>query len=213
MAKILVYNPSTNRMEIYYRGLYEPMPYARNMLVKEFRSSSKSDVLWTDKRAMEAWNTLRSSFGKPIDIGYAFKRIWEGGHGAQSQHYAGTAFDLGQKMTSAERDRLRNLAVSLGVFGYVEPKSLTPTWVHVDRRIGPPACPTGGYPIVKQGSKGVYVLILQDALDHMGYSPGTIDGNFGPKTRDAVVRFQRANSLAADGIVECNTWTKITQKI
>ena len=26
--------------------------------------------------------------------GYAFRRIWEGGHGTRSQHYAGVAFDV-----------------------------------------------------------------------------------------------------------------------
>ncbi len=88
MAKILVYNPSTNKMEVYYRGLNENMPYANNLTVKEFRGSSKSDILWTDKRAMEAWNKTRKAFGKPIDVGYAFKRPAEGGHGKQSQHYA-----------------------------------------------------------------------------------------------------------------------------
>ncbi|MNI33670.1 putative peptidoglycan binding domain protein [compost metagenome] len=213
MAKILVYNPSTHRMEVYYRGLSEPMPYARNLTVGEFKGTSKTDVIWTDKRAMEAWNKLRTAYGKPINVGYAFSRIWEGKHGAQSQHYAGMAFDMGQRTTAAERDKIRNIASSLGVFGYVEPKALTPTWVHVDTRVGPPACPRGGYPITKQGSKGVYVAILQDALNRLGYNTGTIDGIFGANTRNAVVNFQRANGLGADGVVGCATWTRITQLI
>lgn len=213
MAKILVYNPSTNRMETYYRGLSERMPYANNLTVREFKSNSKSDILWTDKRAMESWNKTRASFGKPIDVGYAFKRIAEGGHGQQSQHYAGTAFDMGQRMSSAERDRLRTLASNLGVWGYVEPKVLTPTWVHVDRRTGTPACSTGGYPILRQGNRGVYSAILQDALNHLGYSTGTIDGIFGAKTRSAVVNFQRNNGITADGVVGCATWIAITNKV
>lgn len=72
MAKILVYNPSTNRMETYYRSLNSQMPYAQHMSVKEFKSNSKSDVLWTDKRAMQAFNTTRARFGKPIDIRLCF---------------------------------------------------------------------------------------------------------------------------------------------
>lgn len=132
MAKVLVYNPGTNRMEVYYRSLSQRMPYAQHMTVKEFRSNSASDVIWTDKRAMQAWNDLRSRFAKPIDIGFAFKKMSEGGHTGQSQHYAGVAFDLGQKMTSSQRDRLRNLAIASGKWGYVEPKALTPTWVGVN---------------------------------------------------------------------------------
>lgn len=212
MAKVMVYNPSTNRMEVYYRGLSERMPYARNLSVGEFRGSSKTDILWTDKRFMDAWNTLRTTYGKPIKVGYAFKRIGEGGHSSMSQHYAGMAMDIAQNLSSAERDKLRNLAISLGVFTYVEPKVLTPTWIHVDKRVGTPACSTGGYPLVRSGSRGVYVATLQDALNTLGHNAGTIDGMFGNKTRDAVIRFQKANGLSQDGVVGCNTWQKLTNK-
>jgi len=212
MAKIMVYNPSTNRMEVYYRGLSERMPYANNMTVAEFRGNSKSDILWTDKRLMDSWNILRREYGKPIKIGAAFKRIGEGGHAGMSQHYAGTALDMAQGFSSYERDKLRNLATSLGIFTYVEPKVLTPTWVHVDRRFGTPACSRGGYPLLKRGDKGVYVAVLQDALNTLGHNAGTIDGIFGGGTMDAVIRFQKANSLTADGIVACSTWDKLTSK-
>ena len=61
MAKIKVYNNDTNRMETYYRGEQEAMPYNTNrtLTVKEFRGSSKSNLLWTEKRAMMAWNSQR----------------------------------------------------------------------------------------------------------------------------------------------------------
>lgn len=212
MAKVMVYNPSTHKMEVYYRGLSERMPYARNMTVKEFRGNSRSDVIWTDKRLMEAWNTLRTEYGRPIYIGAAFKRIGEGGHAGQSQHYAGMALDMAQTATSAERDAIRDLASKLGVFTYVEPKVLTPTWVHVDTRTAPPACAKGGYPIIQNGSKGVYVAVLQDALNTIGINPGAIDGLYGTKTRDAIIRFQRLNDLPADGIAGCATWEKLTAK-
>ncbi len=39
----------------------------------------------------------------------------------QSQHYAGVAFDVGQRLSNAERNRLRNLASESGVWSYVEP--------------------------------------------------------------------------------------------
>lgn len=161
---------------------------------------------------MQSWNTLRSRWGKPIYVGYAFKRIWQGGHSNQSQHYAGMAMDIGQRNTSQDRDAIRNLAINLGIFGYVEPKALTPTWVHIDGRTGKPACPTGGYPLIRQGSKGVYVMVLQDALIYLGYSLGSIDGIFGPKTLRAVKDFQVKNNLSADGIVGCNTWRRLVNK-
>ena len=212
MAKVMIYNPSTDRMEVYYRGLSERMPYANNMTVGEFRGNSKSDIIWSDKRLINSWNTLRKDYGKPIKIGAAFKRIGEGGHTGMSQHYAGLALDMGQNLSSAERDKLRNLAINLGVFKYIEPKVLTPTWIHGDTRYGTPACSRGGYPLVRRGDKGVYVAVLQDALNTLGHNAGVIDGVFGTKTMDAVIRFQKANGLSADGVVGCNTWDKLTSK-
>ena len=71
---------------------------------------------------------------------YAFKRIWEGGHGTASQHYAGVAFDVGQGTSRAIRQRIHAAATATRAWGYVEPLSMTPTWVHFDRRYGTPAC-------------------------------------------------------------------------
>ena len=114
MAKILVYNNNTNRMETYFRGENQAMPYNSNrtLTVGEFRGSSGSPVLWTTKRAMQSFNSQRYIFGSPIPVGFAFKRPWEGGHGSQSQHYAGVAFDAGQVLSNSQRNRLRNTASS-----------------------------------------------------------------------------------------------------
>ena len=112
------------------------MPYNTNgtLRVREFRGSSKSNILWTTKRTMQSWNSQRYLFGAPIPVGFAFKRPYEGGHGNQSQHYAGVAFDVGQTLTSSRRTALWNSAKNSGVWSYVEPISLTPTWVHWDKR-------------------------------------------------------------------------------
>lgn len=136
MAKILVFNNDTDRMETYYRDEADPMPYNTNatLRVREFRGSSNSNILWTTKRTMQSWNSQRYVFGAPIPVGFAFKRPYEGGHGNQSQHYAGTAFDVGQTLSPSERTRLWNSANNSGIWYYVEPISLTPTWVHFDKR-------------------------------------------------------------------------------
>ena len=212
MARILIYNQDTNKIESYERGLSERMPYVttNSLTVREFRGSSGSDILWTTKKFMENWNKFRAQWGSPIKVGYAFKRIWQGGHAGMSQHYAGLAMDIGQNLNASSRDRLRNFAINSKLFTYVEPKVLTPTWVHIDSRYGTPACSTGGYPSVKQGSKGVYVMVLQDALNFLGYNVGSIDGMFGSKTKLAVQSYQKRKKLSADGIVGCNTWRSIT---
>ena len=142
MARIIVFNNDSDRMENYYRNENEAMPYnnGRTLTVGEFRGSSKSPTLWTTKRAMQSFNTTRYLFGGPIPVGFAFKRPWEGGHGSQSQHYAGVAFDAGQALNASQRNRLRTTAITSGVWSYVEPANLTPTWVHFDKRFGRPAC-------------------------------------------------------------------------
>lgn len=211
MAVVLVYNPQNNLVERYVRQEWEPLPYniGGTLTVGEFRGSSKSNVLWTDRRTMDSWNVLRRLWGRDIYVGYAFKRIWEGGHDPQSQHYAGMAFDMGQNLDPAARNLLRQTAVNSGVWSYVEPAYLTPTWVHVDRRLGPPAC-SAGYPAVRWGSRGVYVLVLQDALNALGYTGAGLDGIYGPATYRAVTNFQSSQGLAPDGIVGCSTWDRLT---
>lgn len=210
MAKILVYDNSTNRMETFYREENQPMPYnvGGSLTVGEFRGSSKSPTLWTTRAAMQSWNRQRELWGSPIPVGYAFKRPWEGGHGQQSQHYAGVSFDVAQGWTNAQRAALRTSARNSGLWSYIEPVSISPTWVHMDKRQNPPAC-SAGYPLQKQGSKGVYTLILQDELNTLGFSAGGLDGNFGPATKRAVVAYQKSRSLGADGIVGCGTWTRL----
>ena len=215
MAKIIVYNNDIDRMETYYRDLSESMPYNTNstLTVREFRGASRSNTIWTTKRTMTSWNTQRYIYGAPIPVGFAFRRPWEGGHGYQSQHYAGTAFDVGQRWTNAQRAVLRNSAENSGLWNYVEPLSISPTWVHFDRRQRPPACSSGGYPLIKRGSLSVYVLIAQDDLNTLGYRTGGLDGIFGAATQNAVISYQRSRGLTADGIVGCNTWRSLQEEV
>lgn len=63
--------------------------------------------------------------------------------------------------------------------------------------------PGRGRPILKLGSKGPDVALLQRFL---GLDD---DGIFGPKTKEAVIRYQKMQGLVADGIVGNLTWDKI----
>ena len=215
MAKIIVFNNDTDAMETYYRGENDSMPYNTNgtLKVREFRGSSKSNILWTTKRAMQSWNSQRYIYGRPIYVGFAFKRPYEGGHGNQSQHYAGVAFDVGQNLTNAQRTILRTSASSSGLWTYVEPVSISPTWVHFDKRFGSSACASGGYPVVRRGSISNYVLIAQDDLNTLGYTTGGLDGIFGSRTLNAVRSYQSRVGLSVDGIVGKNTCNNLESKI
>ena len=63
-----------------------------------------------------------------------------------------------------------------------------------------PSLPTTT-PVLRTGSRGDDVTNLQSRLYTLGYYTAEIDGQFGPGTRDAVMAFQKANGLEADGIV------------
>ena len=42
---------------------------------------------------------------------------------------------------------------------------------------------------------------VQKALKHLGFDPGKVDGRDGPKTQDAVRKFQARATIKIDGIV------------
>ena len=74
---------------------------------------------------------------------------------------------------------------------------------------GAAAPPTGNpYSVpektLKNGSKGNAVRWLQYELNQRGFGL-VVDGHFGPKTEDAVRRYQNQRNLVCDGIVEART--------
>jgi uncharacterized protein DUF4157/putative peptidoglycan binding protein len=66
------------------------------------------------------------------------------------------------------------------------------------------------HPLVRQGSVGTAVGELQEKLNITGASPAlTVDCQFGPKTKAAVVQFQVGRGLVPDGVVGPNTWAAL----
>lgn len=61
----------------------------------------------------------------------------------------------------------------------------------------------------KMGSTGSEVSKIQSRLKEWGYYDGTVDGIYGIKTRDAVIKFQKKNGLTPDGIVGSKTLAAI----
>jgi len=67
--------------------------------------------------------------------------------------------------------------------------------------------------LLKNGSTGAEVGIIQNNLKMLGYDPNIIDCIFGTDTEIAVKKFQSSYGLAADGIVGDNTWSKLISEI
>jgi len=83
--------------------------------------------------------------------------------------------------------------------------------------------PTNSYPdygnsssrgssnIVSSSLSSVSVKSVQKALKNAGFYAGPIDGQAGPKTKDAIQAFQRARGLKADGVVGKKTWAALNR--
>ena len=82
------------------------------------------------------------------------------------------------------------------------------TWRALLKATAPVPAPTSGGPydayentVLRVGSTGTAVTVLQQAL-HLTL----VDGDFGPGTRSAVIAFQTAHQLPADGVVTAPVW-------
>ena len=65
------------------------------------------------------------------------------------------------------------------------------------------------FKILRRGSSGPDVALLQLALSRAGFYQGALDGVFGPRTDSALRAFQSAWGLAPDGVAGPNTWAAL----
>ena len=64
-------------------------------------------------------------------------------------------------------------------------------------------------PMLRTGSTGNAVVLLQFLLTMRGFTCGKYDGEFGPLTQAAVNRFQKWAKISVDGVVGKDTWTAL----
>ena len=64
---------------------------------------------------------------------------------------------------------------------------------------------------ISSSLSSVSVKSVQKALKSAGFYAGSIDGQAGSKTKDAVKAFQRARGLKADGVVGKKTWSALNR--
>ncbi|HEY2947474.1 MAG TPA: L,D-transpeptidase family protein [Micromonosporaceae bacterium] len=68
-------------------------------------------------------------------------------------------------------------------------------------------------PVLRLGSRGSAVTMLQQRLTTLHYDVGPIDGDFGSQTYHGVVAFQKVNNLTRDGIVGPITWAALDRPL
>ena len=67
-------------------------------------------------------------------------------------------------------------------------------------------------PVIKKGSKGSEVILLQDILKILGYEIGTSDGDFGSKTENGLKLLQSTHkNIAVTGIYDATTKAYINE--
>lgn len=68
---------------------------------------------------------------------------------------------------------------------------------------------TATRPLLKSGSRGAEVGELQATLKLLGFYTGPVDGVYGKNTIAAVIQFQQAAGLSADGVTGTATWNRL----
>lgn len=69
--------------------------------------------------------------------------------------------------------------------------------------------PSGNVPTLRRGSKGEYVRGLQMLLNVVIGAGLEVDGIFGEKTEEAVMKYQESRDLTVDGVVGPKTWAAL----
>lgn len=67
------------------------------------------------------------------------------------------------------------------------------------------------YPVIRYGSRGDFVVMLQKKLIEKGYDVGKMgaDGSFGLETLNALKKYQQDNNLDVDGVCGPKTWESL----
>lgn len=74
----------------------------------------------------------------------------------------------------------------------------------------PPSVPgIPAYPTFYMSSSGPMVTYLQNSLAALGYNVGSINGQFGESTKDAVMAFQKVEGLLRDGEAGGQVWNAL----
>ena len=201
MERILyLYEPAERRFRRLPVSEHAQMPCVERLRfpVSAFARGAEGDLLWTDRRALVALDALAKDAGFPFEVDCGFRRQPMGGRALLCHHAAGTAFDVGRSLPPGKQNALRLLAVSGGLFRWVEMPYASGTLLRLSlvRR----------FPALEAGFVGPYVLLLQDLLLRAGAYRGPLTGVFSEETERGVRRAERLLGLPATGRFTHSLW-------
>ncbi|MGB3294406.1 MAG: peptidoglycan-binding domain-containing protein [Phormidesmis sp.] len=79
----------------------------------------------------------------------------------------------------------------------------------IENLVAPSLVAQATYPTLSAESTGASVSRLQATLKLLGFYQGAVDGTYGQATQAAVMRFQSAAGITADGVAGPLTWAKL----
>jgi Putative peptidoglycan binding domain len=146
------------------------------------------------------------AIGTSVD--QVFAHTW-----ALNRVYGAPIYPVGQTYQSpsaAELTRFRALTPAYGAAGlsWWDWQETSQTgWAALAAPVAQPPRPAAAdaWPTLAQGSGGDLVVWAQEHLNGAGSSV-TVDGSFGPATRQAVVHFQAGAGLSQTGRIDAATW-------
>ena len=180
----------------------------------EFQCHNGADTVKYDKQIVTALEAARLFFNVPITVSSAYRTPdYNGkvGGAPGSYHTKGRAVDHYCKLSYSMLAKFYEVYGLKGIGCYYDDH-----FVHIDSRAtkfywnNQSSTKVSTHLItVKSGSDNRHVSDLQWLLKHKHGFDIKIDGEFGAKTKTAVVEFQKKHGLTPDGVVGKKTWKKL----
>jgi peptidoglycan hydrolase-like protein with peptidoglycan-binding domain len=140
-------------------------------------------------------------------VGQVFSRTYTG-----NRAYGRPIVPLGQSdnvVSSLGVSRFRGLAVAYRAPGIAwwdfAWASATELWPAIGAPVGVAGAVSHGYPVLRAGSVGDQVVLLQEHLARV-FPRQRLTGLFGDETRTHLAAFQRRSGLAVTGVADGRTW-------
>lgn len=180
----------------------------------EFQCHNGADTVKYDLQTVTALEAARRYFGVPITVSSAYRPADYNrkiGGATKSYHVYGKAVDHYCKISYSLLAKFYEVYGLKGIGCYYDDH-----FVHIDSRAtkfywnNQSSTKVSTHLItVRSGSDNRHVSDLQWLLKHKHGFDIKIDGEFGAKTKAAVIAFQKKHKLTADGIVGKKTWRKL----
>lgn len=174
----------------YIKGYARPK-YNETIEENSSENNTSNEIIYLLIKKGSKGNLVRIAQEKLLQKGYVLPK-----YGADG--------DFGSETEEAIKQLQRDVHIEVdGIVG-------KNTWDALNSVFVKPVAVYPGY-LIKKGQQGENVRKIQEKLIELGYSCGLCgaDSIFGRGTHNAVIAFQKANSLSVDGIVGPKTWEKL----